>query len=64
MQEYQFTKIRQAFDRPIIQDIEATVQAQVSAKLNIAPGARMICASSDAGALGRLSGDACKPPRR
>ena len=49
MQEYQFTKIRQAFERPIIQDIEATVQAQINAKLNIAPGARIAIAVGSRG---------------
>ena len=39
MKEYKFTKIRQQFARESIADIEATVDQQVTSKLNIAPGA-------------------------
>ena len=41
MNEYQFTKIRQQFAREAIADIATTVHNQVTAKLNIAPGANI-----------------------
>ena len=41
MHDYRFTKIRQQFAREILADIEATVHQQVTAKLNVAPGARI-----------------------
>jgi hypothetical protein len=41
MNSYHFTKVRQQFPREILADIEATVHAQVTAKLQIAPGARI-----------------------
>ena len=41
MTNYQFTKIRQQFERPVLTAIEQTVAEQVGAKLQIVPGARI-----------------------
>ena len=41
MNDYQFTKIRQQFAREALADIEQTVHEQVTAKLQIAPGANI-----------------------
>lgn len=41
MHDYQFTKIRQQFARETLADIEQTVHQQVTAKLQIAPGANI-----------------------
>ncbi len=41
MNTYQFTKIRQQFAREALSDIEQTVHNQVTAKLQITPGARI-----------------------
>ncbi len=41
MTQYQFTKIRQQFAREALADIEQTVHQQVTAKLQIAPGANI-----------------------
>ncbi len=41
MKEYKFTKIRQQFARESIADIEQTVHQQITAKLNIVPGANI-----------------------
>jgi hypothetical protein len=50
MTNYQFTKIRQQFDRLVIADIEQAVAQQfTSGKLQIAPGARIAIASGSRG---------------
>lgn len=49
MSEYLFTKIRQQFDSTSLSDIEQTVIEQVSAKLNIAPGASIAIGTGSRG---------------
>ncbi len=49
MSEYLFTKIRQQFDNASLSDIEQTVIEQVSAKLNIAPGASIAIGAGSRG---------------
>ncbi|MBS1788004.1 MAG: DUF2088 domain-containing protein [Acidobacteria bacterium] len=49
MSEYLFTKIRQQFDSTSLGDIEQTVIEQVSAKLNIAPGASIAIGAGSRG---------------
>src|SRR5262245_50890197 len=47
---YQFTKIRQQFDRQVVPDIERTVTQQItSGKLRIQPGARIAIAAGSRG---------------
>jgi hypothetical protein len=49
MLNYQFTKIRQQFDRTTLADIEQAVSQQLAAKLQIVPGARIGIASGSRG---------------
>ncbi len=49
MSEYLFTKIRQQFDNTALSDIEQTVIEQVTAKLNIAPGASIAIGAGSRG---------------
>jgi len=59
MNDYQFTKVRQQFDRLTIDDIEQTVAHQLnSGKLQIKPGARIAIASGSRGIanIARITG--------
>lgn len=49
MSDYLFTKIRQQFDSTSLHDIEQTVIEQVSAKLNITPGASIAIGAGSRG---------------
>lgn len=49
MDNHQFTKIRQQFDRQVIADIEKTVSEQLADKLTFAPGASIAIASGSRG---------------